>query len=362
MRRKTSFARQIAEQNRELQRQLSEIAEERALTAAITGSMNEGLLLLDQEGRVLSANRSVLSILNVRGDPVGKNLLELMRNVDLIKHIEAASSGAGSEAALEIAGRIYQGIFSPTPEGVLILFLDITEKASAERRRREFSANVSHELKTPLTTISGYAEMIESGMVQPADIPAAAGKIRHEAMRLIALIEDIIRLSELDETESPVEFVQCDLCEIARNAAENLAQKARDAGVSVTAPAGAVTASANREMMFELFYNLIDNGIKYNRPGGTVEVAVARSGEKVTVSVRDTGIGIEKKYIDRIFERFYRVDKSRSKATGGTGLGLSIVKHIVACHRGAIHVESQVGLGTAVEIEWDAQSAKDGAA
>ncbi|MCL2343555.1 MAG: ATP-binding protein [Firmicutes bacterium] len=349
--RRRIFLREFEEQNRELQKQLSEVARERALIDAISGSMNEGLLLLDKEGHVSSVNQSARSILSVHGNPVGRYVLEVVRNVEMIKRIETANAGTGSDTALELAGRIYHAIFSPTADGVLILLLDITERANAEKRRREFSANVSHELKTPLTTISGYAELLESGMVGPADIPEAAGKIRHETMRLIALIEDIMRLSELDESESPVEFAECDLCEIARGAAENLTRKASDAGVTVTAPSDTVTVNASRNMMFELFYNLIDNGIKYNRPRGKVNVAVVKEAEKVRMSVSDTGIGIDKKYLDRIFERFYRVDKSRSKATGGTGLGLSIVKHIVACHHGTIHVESEPGVGTTVDIE-----------
>lgn len=353
MKRKTSFIRQIAEQNKELQRRISEITREQALIDAITGSMNEGLLLLGKEGQVLSANQSARTLLGIEDDPRGKNILEILRHVEIIRHIESANSGASSDTTIELADKIYHVIFCPTTDGVLILFLDITEKSKAEKRRREFSANVSHELKTPLTTISGYAEMIETGMVKPEDIPDAAGKIRSEALRLIRLIEDIMRLSELDESDAPAEFSTCDIAEIARDAAEKLLSKADAASVTIIAPEGHLTATANKEMMFELFYNLIDNGVKYNQPGGRVAVDVAGNAGKVTITVVDTGIGIEKKYLDRIFERFYRVDKSRSKATGGTGLGLSIVKHIVACHHGAIQVESQVGVGTTIQIEMD---------
>jgi len=351
LRRKTLLIRQIAEQNSELQKQLSEIAKERALIDAITGSMNEGLLLLDVEGRILSANRSAQTILNISGDCSGKNILELVRNVDLIKHIETAESGTGSDATLNLSAKIYHAIFSPTTDGILVLLMDITEKFNAEKRRREFSANVSHELKTPLTTISGYAELLENGMMDTDHIPEAAGKIKLEASRLILLIEDIMRLSELDESETPIELTEFDLCETARNAAESLAQKANDANVTISTPKETAIINANQKMIFELFYNLIDNGIKYNKPGGRVDVTMIKGTNKVIITIADTGIGIEKKYLDRIFERFYRVDKSRSKKIDGTGLGLSIVKHIVACHHGVIKVESWVGKGTTIRIK-----------
>ena len=345
------FIRKVTSQTTALETQLSEVAKERALIDAISGSMNEGLLLLSKDGIVLSINQSAKVILNMAGNFVGRNILEGVRNVEIIKHIETARAGIGSDATIEMGPKVYHVIFSPTGEGVLALFLDITEKADAEKRRREFSANVSHELKTPLTTISGYAELMENGMVKPDDVPEAAGKIRRETSRLINLVEDIMRLSELDESMSPVEFAEFDLCDTVRNAANSLERKAKDMGVLVRTPEEAVLIHANRDMMFELFYNLIDNGIKYNRPGGHVDVSVVKKAKTVKVQVADTGVGIEDKYFDRIFERFYRVDPSRCKTIDGTGLGLSIVKHIIACHRGDIQVHSQVGAGTTFEIE-----------
>lgn len=351
MNKKTALLREVAEQNRALQTQLAELARERALIDAITGSMNEGLLLLDTEGRILSANHSIRALLNIGGDIAGKNVIEVVRHVELIQHIEAAKAGESSDAALTLTGKVYQCLFRPTPDGILVLFLDITEKFNAEKRRREFSANVSHELKTPLTAVSGYAELIENGLMQQADIPAAAGKIRREAGRLILLIEDIIRLSELDEMGAPPVFEEVDLCETARAAADTLLQKAQDAGVALGLPEGAVIASANADMMFELFFNLLDNGIKYNKPGGRVDVTVMRGADSIKITVADTGLGIAPQYLDRIFERFYRVDKSRAKTVDGTGLGLSIVKHIAAVHGGTIRADSEPGAGTTMTVE-----------
>ena len=334
-----------------LDEQLSQVNRERVLIDTISNTMNEGLLLTDRRGHVLSANRSVRAILRIGDTYMGRPIIELVRNIEILGHIETAQAGTASTATIAFGSTIYHVIFNPTQDGILIFFLDVTEKAEAEKRRREFSANVSHELKTPLTSISGYAELIENGMVASADIPEAAGKIRLQAARLIELINDIIRLSELDEANTPVVLSGLDLYETARAAANGLSQKAGELGVTVNVSGEATPVRANSEMLFEVLYNLIDNAVKYNKPGGSVDVGIAKTAQTARITVSDTGIGIPEEDLDRIFERFYRADKSRSKKIDGTGLGLSIVKHIVAQHRGEIAVESRVGAGTKITVE-----------
>ncbi|MDR0707087.1 MAG: hypothetical protein LBF60_04320 [Treponema sp.] len=360
------FVRAIEKQRAQLAEQLASLQERSDAINAIMENMSEGAALLDHRGIILSANKSVLRIFEAEAPMEGKNILELLRDIPLLEHTRNALAGNRGETDMERAGRDYRVYFSPvTDNGAVLLFLDVTEKSKAEKLRREFSANVSHELKTPLTSISGYAELLDSGMVQERDKAAFIRKIKDESWRLITLVEDIMLLSRLDEGENRELFAPVNLAAAARESAAALAQKASELGVSVTIKAngaassadgsadaddGAAIVSANPSMMAELFFNLIDNAIKYNKPGGSVTVDVAESGGLVAASVSDTGIGIPREAQSRVFERFYRVDKSRSKKTGGTGLGLAIVKHITAIHNAEITLDSREGEGTKVTV------------
>jgi Signal transduction histidine kinase len=344
------FVRTIILQKEQIGQVLEEITKKSAVMEAITGSMNEGMILTGRDGTILSANESAVSILDIRTGSIGKNMLEATRDIAILEHMQAALSGENTNITLDIAGKTYHVFFSAVTGGALILFLDITEKARAEKMRREFTANVSHELKTPLTTISGYAELMSNHMVKAEDVADISGKVKKESERLLTLIEDIMRISELDEVGGEKHFEQFDLTALISEVAETLRQKADREQVTLHVPKETHVITANRPMVFELLYNLIDNAVKYNVAGGSVTAAVTETDKGVQISVKDTGIGIDKKHHDRIFERFYRVDKSRSKKNGGTGLGLSIVKHIAAHHGGSVDVQSAVGVGTEVYV------------
>lgn len=344
------FIRTIASQKEQINNALNEVIKKSEVIDAITGNMNEGLILTNKYGTVLSANKSAASILGLKTISVGKNILVTTRNIDVLDHIKMALAGKNNSLILELGSRTYHILFSAVDNGVLILFLDITEKAKAEKMRREFTANVSHELKTPLTTISGYAELMSNDMVRPEDIISISGKMKGESDRLLTLIEDIMRLSELDETSSEKSFESFDLTKLIYEVADNLKAKAEKSNITITLPQEKHIIIANRSMIFELFYNLIDNAIKYNNQDGSVSVKIAKTKTGMEISIKDTGIGIDKKHYERIFERFYRVDKSRSKKIGGTGLGLSIVKHIAAYHEGNVEIESEEGKGTDIRI------------
>jgi len=265
--------------------------------------------------------------------------------------VKECLSGGNADIVFEINKKTYNIYFSPVHEknstnGGVILFFDVTEKYKSEKQRREFSANVSHELKTPLTGITAYSEMIENGMAKDEDIKTFAGKISEQAKRLVGIINDIIKLSEFDEGKAEIGTESFELYALAEAVADSLRENDKGVGVSVTGERFDI--SANRRMIDELLYNLIDNGIKYNKDGGSVTVTLSREDGLCKIAVADTGIGIPKEHHPRIFERFYRVDKSRSKKTGGTGLGLSIVKHIAEHHGGRVELESTDGAGTTV--------------
>ena len=311
--------RQIDEQMGELQRQQTEFSQ-------ITGSMREGLVLLDEKERVL-------------------------RSHDVSLAIQDAMEEGHSEARVERGGRIWQFDVSRigAAVGAVLLAFDITERETAEQTRREFTANVSHELKTPLQGIIGSAELLENGMVKQEDVPRFIGHIRKEAQRLVTLIGDIIRLSQLDEGDvMPRETV--DLLQLTQEAADDLKTAAAEKNVSVTVEGKTACLDGVRRLLYEVIYNLCDNAIKYNVEGGSVKMTVGEQDGKAVVSVSDTGIGIAPEHQERIFERFYRVDKSHSKASGGTGLGLSIVKHAVQYHHGAVTLQSEEGKGTIIRI------------
>jgi len=345
------FIRTIAQQREHIARQLSDLRNRSDTINAIMDNINEGILLTNKQGIVLSANKSVLRIFEKDSPVDGKNILEFLRDVSFSGHVRDALDGKHGEMGMERVGRTYRVYFSHVSGGgAIILFLDITEKSKSEKLRREFSANVSHELKTPLTSIYGNAEMLQNGMVKENDKQAFYGQIKDEAGRLIALIEDILMISRLDEGGGQELFEDVELAAVAAETVEALSQKAADNQVAVQISGESIRMKANRSLMYEMFYNLIDNAIKYNKPGGAVHVDIINRDNQIKINVADTGIGIPKEAQSRVFERFYRVDKSRSKKTGGTGLGLAIVKHIVMVHDGKIELQSRQDKGTTVVV------------
>mgnify|MGYP002561260737 CR=1 FL=1 len=338
---------QIDEQMDELQRQQTEFSQ-------ITSSMREGLVLLDEKEHVLSINPAAEKLFGTDESCVGQDFLTIDRSHDMSLAIERAMDEGHSEARVERGGRIWQFDVSRigasgAAVGAVLLAFDITERETAEQTRREFTANVSHELKTPLQGIIGSAELLENGMVKQEDVPRFVGHIRKEAQRLVTLIGDIIRLSQLDEgDEMPRETV--DLLTLSQEAADDLKTAAAEKHIAIAVEGGSETIGGVRRLLYEVIYNLCDNAIKYNVEGGSMKVSVGERDGKAFVSVADTGIGIAPEHQSRIFERFYRVDKSHSKASGGTGLGLSIVKHAVQYHHGTVELHSEEGKGTTICI------------
>lgn len=350
--------RRMEHQRRQIDRQMGELRQRSEEFDQITGSMNEGLVLLDEAGAILSINPAARRLLDADGDCVGQDFLTVDRDVTMSDALRQAAEQGHSEFRGERNGREYQ--FDVTriqtegrTAGTVLLVFDVTERAFAERNRREFTANVSHELKTPLQGIIGSAELLENGMVKQEDVPRFVGHIRAEAQRLVTLIGDIIRLSQLDEGE-PMPTEPVELLAVAREVAENLRSAAETRNVTVEVIGTPATVSGVRRLLYEIVLNLCDNAIKYNTEGGRVEVEVAQDGGAAAVTVRDTGIGIPPEHQSRVFERFYRVDKSHSKASGGTGLGLSIVKHAVQYHHGVIRLKSEVGKGTEIRVTFPA--------
>ena len=339
--------RQITEQVKQLRRRTDEFEQ-------ITASMGEGLVLLDNGGRVLSLNPAARKLFAADESCVGQDFLTVDRSREMSEAIRRAMEQGRSEIRAHRGDKTYQFDITRIDSqgdvlGAVILAFDITERESGERLRREFTANVSHELKTPLQGIIGSAELIENGMVKPEDMPRFIGHIRGEAQRMVALIGDIIRLSQLDEGEEmPREDV--DLLEVARRAAEQLDTTAQARKIAVTVDGQPTAVNGVRQLLYEVIYNLCDNAIKYNVDGGSVRMTVSGDGANACVTVADTGIGIPLEQQTRVFERFYRVDKSHSKASGGTGLGLSIVKHAVQYHGGSISLNSRPGEGTTVRV------------
>ena len=335
--------RQIESQVQKLQRKSDEFIQ-------ITSHMQEGLVVLDKETNIRSINSAASKIFGAGPACVGNSFFMVSRNNELRQALNDALDRGHGSVIQELSGRIYRFDMSSIQSdgnllGAVILAVDVTESQNAEQMRREFSANVSHELKTPLQGIIGSAELLESGMVKAEDAPRFVGHIRKEASRLVSLIEDIIRLSQLDEgTALPTENV--DLLLIAEEVTTILEKSANDKNVSIRISGSGFTVQGVRRMLQEIVYNLCDNAIKYNIPGGSVEIHI----ENKKLTVRDTGIGIPAEHKDRIFERFYRVDKSHSKASGGTGLGLSIVKHAVQYHKANIELDSTPGKGTTISI------------
>lgn len=334
----------IEKQNYQIKDQMTDLIEQKEKFNTITTNMNEGLILLDKDSRIVFINQSCKNIL---GAPsmhyIGKNISLFNRSQQLQNTVEKSLKGETHSEILKLDETTIQFFGNPviqdgSIQGVVLFVLDITEKYKAEKMRREFSANVSHELKTPLTSISGYAELMQNGMVQPQDISQFAGKIYKEAARLISLVEDIIKISRLDEKDARTTKELVDLYEISTEIVERLSSVAERNMVTLHLEGSSVKLIAVRAMMLDLIYNLCENGIKYNRQGGSVTISIYEEDQHPVIKVSDTGIGIPSKYQERIFERFYRIDKSHSKQTGGTGLGLSIVKHVVEYQGGYIEV------------------------
>ena len=350
----TPILTKLNKQHKQIESQLALLREKSDELNQITTSMSEGLILLDNKGFVLSMNEAAKKLFGIEHTPVGRDFLTVDRSSEMNRAINKAFEGNRSEFRETRNGNEYQFIINRTESegkviGLVILCLDVTDSAFAERNRKEFTANVSHELKTPLQSIIGSAELLENGLVKPEDTGRFIGNIKNEAQRLVSLINDIIRLSQLDEdAEIPTESV--DLLEVANEVAEVLSASAAKRQVSVSVDGESCTINGIRRYLYEIVYNLCDNAIRYNKEGGKVNVSVKQDGENTVVTVSDTGIGIPPEHHSRIFERFYRVDKSHSKETGGTGLGLSIVKHAVAYHKGKVTLDSVPDEGTTITI------------
>ena len=346
----------INRQHNQINAQMRELKKRTDQFAQITDSMNEGLILLDNRGYILSINPAAINIFNADPSCVGQDFLSVDRSHDMSVAIQSALKDGHSEIHADRKGQIYQFDISRIAAdgetaGVVILAFDITEKETAEQNRREFTANVSHELKTPLQGIIGSAELIENGMVKPEDMSRFVGHIRLEAQRLVALIGDIIRLSQLDEgCDMPRENV--DLLSVASAVADDLRPSADGKGISIAIEGSPANVYGVKRLLYEIIFNLCDNAIKYNRQGGSVKISTASGAGSSSVTVSDTGIGIAPEYQNRIFERFFRVDKSHSKSSGGTGLGLSIVKHAVQYHHGKIELTSIPDKGTSIKIDF----------
>lgn len=353
----------ISWQKKTIQEQLEQAKKQQEEFAQITENMQEGLLLLDYRGDILSSNRSAMRILGI--SPTAKlfegsqrqNVIALNRSESFCKAVDRVLTGEHQELILELDGGYCQMTGNPVlhdgkVEGGVLLFVDVTQQYQNEKLRREFTANVSHELKTPLTSISGFAEIMKDGLVRPEDVPQFAGKIFSESQRLITLVGDIIKISQLDEDMLPYEKEPVDLYELSEEIVSRLQERADQKGITMTLSGQPTRVMTVRKIADEVIYNLCDNAIKYNQPQGKVEISVEPGAEQVRLSVRDTGIGISPADQRRVFERFYRVDKSHSRQIGGTGLGLSIVKHGAAYLGVKVELESTLGQGSCFSLIW----------
>lgn len=348
----------IEKQNLTIHKQMDTLREKQMEFAAITENMSEGFIVVDSKAEVVSYNSSAMRILGVERQLVPDsrvNILNFNRSAEFREAVDHALAGRHAEQNLELNGHCYQMIANPVLDegrnkGAIIVILDITEKQGREELRREFSANVSHELKTPLTSISGYAEIMKNGLVRPEDMARFAENIYTEAQRLITLVGDIIKLSQLDENAVEVEKSAVDLYEVSSDVVKRLQGNAAKQKVSISLQGEPAVVHGARQILDEMIFNICDNAIKYNKTNGKVMVTVKNEGMRKVVTVADTGIGVPEADKDRIFERFYRVDKSHSKQIGGTGLGLSIVKHGAIYHDAQVELESKVGEGTVVRI------------
>lgn len=343
----------IHRQNREIQNQLELAKQQQEEFALITENMQEGLIVIDKYTMILSANSSAWNLFHMDRGCQGESVYCLDREEEFRHAIEQVLSGEHTELVLKLNGSDIQLIANPVirdkkTEGAVVLLVNVTEKLERESLRREFSANVSHELKTPLTSISGFAEIMQGGLVKNEDIPKFAGRIYKESQRLLQLVEDVIQISQLDEEKTSYVWEPVDVYQVCKNAFESLKEKAKRLNVHLYICGERMKMEAVRTLLEEAIYNVCDNAIKYNRNDGSVSVFLTQTAQEIQIVVKDTGVGIPKEDQDRVFERFYRVDKSHSKEIGGTGLGLSIVKHAVGALKGSVILRSEEGNGTEI--------------
>lgn len=347
----------INSQNHKIAKQMDELQRSQKEFAVISDNMSEGLLIIDKNGFIISYNQSITKSFQVSGDMHGKNILEHELPEPVKKALESALKGKHSAKTITFNGKYYEIIANPVTSenndfmGAVFIMVDVTEKEGREKLRKEFTSNVSHELKTPLTSIYGVSDMMMSGIVKQEDICEFASDIHSEAGRLISLVNDIIKLSQLDEDEVPLPKEKIDMLELSKDVADSLKNISAKQNISIEVCGDHGYVIGVYDILYEMIYNLCDNAIKYNKQNGNVKVTVAaNSGKTTIVSVEDTGIGIPQEHLDRIFERFYRVDKSHSKKIGGTGLGLSIVKHAALYHNAKISIDSKTNSGTKISI------------
>lgn len=344
------FLTRIAKQKRQLSKNLKKLRGKQEELTIITNNMNEGLVLLNGQQNVLFINESAAKIFGFSAkEVIGRNILTVDRAQEVQDLLQKVSQAGKGEGLYEKDGHFYQlSGSSVNGSGSVILIYDVTEKMTAEKLRREFSANVSHELKTPLQSILGYAEIMKNGLVKDEDKQRFLERIHAEAGNMIELIQNIMELSRLDENKTLDEFEDVDLLKLAQSVTLRLKHKAQTKGVTLNVSGSSACVCGVQSILSEVLYNLVDNSIKYNKDNGKVDVKVQDASDEVTVSVSDTGIGIGAADRERVFERFYRADKSHSKEIGGTGLGLSIVKHGVLFHKGRVELESEPGVGTMI--------------
>ena len=345
----------LREQNRTIGKQMNELQLRQREFTAITENMREGFLLVDCKMHVLSSNHSALEVLGGRELKPGCLLYDAECSQEIFDAVDTALSGSHAELLLTIDETSWQVLANPVVAsgqvaGAVVLFMDVTEREQRERLRREFSANVSHELKTPLTSISGFAELMKEGLVPPEKIPEFSGDIYKESLRLIGLVNDIIQLSRLDENSTQFQRAPVDLYDLCAQSIEQLSPVAARQSVTLALTGEHAEIIGVEQLLKEMIYNLLDNAIKYNVPGGSVTASVRKSAGRTILSVSDTGIGIPYAHQPRVFERFYRVDKSHSKEVGGTGLGLSIVRHAAQYHGARLELKSQPGKGTTITV------------
>ena len=349
--------RRLEAQQRQLRAQERELRQKQKQFHTVTRSLSEGLVLVDSSGTILSINPAAAQLLEVTPHCLGADFSAANRNEAVSALLDQALSGQKAEQTVTLAAGTYLAAASPVTSdgvvsGVVLLLFDVTQKRQAEQLRREFTANVSHELKTPLHAISGYAELMKSGMVPQRDMTAFAGKIYSEAQRMIRLVEDILRLSRLDEGAAGMRWEELDLYDAAQSAVRSLSDAAELGGICLRVEGGPTVISAVSQLVSGILFNLTDNAVKYNRPGGSVSLRIEDAGAEAVLTVADTGIGIPEEHRERIFERFYRVDKSHSKEVGGTGLGLSIVKHAALILGAQIALDSTLGGGTTITVRF----------
>ena len=345
----------LREQNRTIGKQMNELQLRQREFTAITENMREGFLLVDCKMHVLSSNHSALEVLGRRELKPGCLLYDAECSQEIFDAVDTALSGSHAELLLTIDETSWQVLANPVVAsgqvaGAVVLFMDVTEREQRERLRREFSANVSHELKTPLTSISGFAELMKEGLVPPEKIPEFSGDIYKESLRLIGLVNDIIQLSRLDENSTQFQRAPVNLYDLCAQSIERLSPVAARQSVTLALTGEHAEIMGVEQLLKEMIYNLLDNAIKYNVPGGSVTASVRKSAGRTILSVADTGIGIPYAHQPRVFERFYRVDKSHSKEVGGTGLGLSIVRHAAQYHGARLELKSQPGKGTTITV------------